>query len=330
MMRLRGVRVVVAALAAAGLLVSLLSSNSDAQSEYLGGVGMPYDAFERLPKTELQVGGGIVQVAFAPGRVALPTETVLGWIRRSAEAVSVYYGHFPIKKVKLLIVPVNGTGVQGGTTWGYRGGAIRIKLGSDASEADLLRDWIMVHEMVHLALPDINDRYSWLSEGLAVYIEPIARVQAGHLNARDVWWSLMRGMPNGLPRGDDGGLDNTSSWGRTYWGGAIFCMIADLEIRKRTNNKFGLQDAMRGVLAAGGSHEVRSWPIRKIFETADAATGVDVMTRLYEQMGPKMMEPDLPGIWQKLGLSVRDGRIEVDDSAPWASLRSSVTKTPTL
>ncbi len=330
MMRLRQVRVVVAVLAAAGLLVSLLSSNSGAQSEYLGGIGMPYDAFERLPKTELQVGGGIVQVAFAPGRVELPRETVLDWVKRSAEAVSVYYGRFPIKRVKLLIVPVGGRGVQGGTTWGYRGGAIRIKLGSDASEAELLRDWIMVHEMVHLALPDLIDRFSWLSEGLAVYVEPIARVQAGHLPARDVWASLMRGMQNGMPRGDDGGLDNTSSWGRTYWGGAIFCLIADLEIRKRTNNRFGLQDAMRGVLAAGGNHEVRSWSIEKVLKTADAATGVDVMMRLYEQMGPQAMEPDLPGIWQKLGLSVRNGRIEVDDTAPWASFRASVTKTPTL
>ena len=39
-----------------------------------------------------------------------------------------------------------------------------------ASENDLRRDWVMVHEMVHLALPDMPERYAWLSEGLAVYI----------------------------------------------------------------------------------------------------------------------------------------------------------------
>jgi hypothetical protein len=39
----------------------------------------------------------------------------------------------------------------------------------------------MVHEMVHTALPDMPDRYAWLSEGLAVYVEPVARVQAGDL-----------------------------------------------------------------------------------------------------------------------------------------------------
>lgn len=330
MMRSRSLRVVAAALVAAGLLISLLSTHSGAQSEYLGGVGMPYDAFERLPKSELQAGGGTIQVAFAPGRIALPQETVLAWVRQSAEAVSTYYGRFPIKLVKLLIVPVSGRGVQGGTTWGYRGGAIRITLGSDASEADLQRDWIMVHEMVHLALPDLRERHNWLSEGLAVYIEPIARVQAGQLAPEDVWRSMMRGMPNGMPGGGDRGLDHTPTWGRTYWGGAIFCMIADLEIRKRTDNRLGLQDAMRGVLAAGGNHEVRSWSLRKVLETADAAVGVDVLSRLYDEMGLKPMEPDLQGIWQKLGLSMRGGRVELDDAAPWASIRTSVTKTPTL
>lgn len=329
MMRSRGVRVVAASLVATGLLMGLLSY-SGAQSEYLGGIGMPYDAFDRLPKTDLEVGGGVVQVAFAPGTLDLPKEQVLGWVRKSAEAVTVYYGRFPVKKVKLLIVPVSGTGVQGGTTWGYRGAAIRIRFGSSSTEESLRKDWVMVHEMVHLALPDLREEYSWLSEGLAVYIEPIARAQAGDLSPREIWWSMMRGMPNGLPGIGDRGLDYTPTWGRTYWGGAIFCLIADLEIRRRTNNRFGLQDAMRGVLAAGGTHEVRSWSITKVLEIADATVGVDVMTKLYEQMGPKPMDPDLPAIWAKLGLSFQNGRMEMSDEAPWASIRASVTKIPTL
>ena len=39
------------------------------------------------------------------------------------------------------------------------------------------------------------------------------------------------------------GLDNTHTWGRTYWGGAMFCLLADVEIRRRTHNRRGLQDA---------------------------------------------------------------------------------------
>ena len=104
------------------------------------------------------------------------------------------------------------------------------------------------------ALPDMPDRYAWLSEGLAVYIEPVARVQAGDLTAPEIWQAMMRDMPKGLPQAGDQGLDNTGTWGRKYWGGAMFCLLADIEIRKRTNNRLGLQDAMRGVVAAGGPH----------------------------------------------------------------------------
>ena len=40
---------------------------ADAQSEYMRGDRMPYDAFDRLPKTDLEVPGGTIHVAFAPG-----------------------------------------------------------------------------------------------------------------------------------------------------------------------------------------------------------------------------------------------------------------------
>ena len=65
----------------------------------------------------------------------------------------------------------------------------------------LQRDWVMVHEMVHTALPDMPDRYAWLSEGLAVYVEPVARVQAGDLNAREIWQAMMRDMPKRFAAG---------------------------------------------------------------------------------------------------------------------------------
>ena len=224
------------------------------QPEFMRGDRMPYDAFDRLPGTDLEIGGGTIQVAFAPGEIALPREKVLDWIGISAKAVSTYYGRFPVHSLKLLLVPVDGPRVRGGTTWGYRGAAIRVLIGRESSEDDLRRDWVMVHEMVHLALPDLDDRYAWLSEGLAVYIEPIARVQAGDLPALEIWKAMMRDMPKGFPQAGDQGLDNTDTWGRKYWGGAMFCLLADIEIRKATGNKLGLQDAMRGVIAAGGNH----------------------------------------------------------------------------
>ena len=300
------------------------AAHAQSQSEFLRGDRMPYDAFDKLTKTDIEVSGGVIHVGFAPGDLALPKERILDWVRTSARAVSTYYGHFPVKSLRLLLVPVDGPRVRGGTTWGYRGAAIRVLIGRDSDEDALRRDWVMVHEMVHTALPDMEERYNWLSEGLAVYVEPIARAQAGDLTAQAVWLAMMRDMPKGLPQTGVEGLDITDTWGRRYWGGAMFCLMADIQIRKATGNRLGLQDAMRGVLAAGGSHEV-DWPIERILIAADKAVGVDVLTRLHNEWGQKPVTPDLDQLWRDLGLRNTDGSLELDNSAPLASIREAIT-----
>jgi hypothetical protein len=309
------------------LLAGGLSWRSHAQSEYLRGEGMPYAAFDRLAKTDIDVPEGIIHVGFAPGEMALPKQKILDWVRMSAKAVATYYGRFPVKSLRLLLVPIDGPGVRGGTTWGYRGAAIRVLVGRDSDEGNLRRDWVLVHEMVHTALPDMEERNNWLSEGLAVYVEPIARTQAGDLSAKEIWLAMMMDMPKGLPQPGDEGLDNTDTWGRKYWGGAMFALFADVEIRKRSNNKFGLQDAMRGVLAAGGSHE-QNWSIQRILSTADKAVGLDVLTRLHDQWGSKPVAPDLDALWRDLGLKPHDGGLDFDDTAPLASIRKAITEPP--
>jgi hypothetical protein len=316
-----------ASIAVAALLAGGPSWRSHAQSESLRGDRMPYDAFDKLAKTDIDVPEGVVHVGFAPGEMALPKEKILDWVRMSAKAVATYYGRFPVKSLRLLLMPVDGAGVRGGTTWGYRGAAIRVLVGRDSDEANLRRDWVLVHEMVHTALPDMDERYNWLSEGLAVYVEPIARTQAGDLSAKEIWLAMMRDMPKGLPQPGDEGLDNTDTWGRKYWGGAMFALFADVEIRKRSNNRLGLQDAMRGVLAAGGNHE-QDWPIQRILSTADKAVGLDVLTRLHDQWGSKPVTPDLDALWRDLGLKAHDGGLDFDDTAPLASIRKAITAPP--
>src|SRR5437764_888374 len=152
------VRWTVAAAVMAAMLASAISFPADAQSEYMRGNRMPYDAFDRLPKTDLEISGGTIHVGFAPGDMVLPQEKVLDWVRMSARAVATYYGRFPVEQLRLLLVPVDGARLRGGTTWGYRGAAIRIPIGRESTEDVLRHDWVMVHEMVHTALPDLDDR----------------------------------------------------------------------------------------------------------------------------------------------------------------------------
>jgi hypothetical protein len=266
-------------------------------------------------------------VGFAPSAFTLPRSAVIAWLEQSAKAASVYFGKFPVSSARILIVPASGGGVHGGASWGFGGAAIRLFVGSEVTDAELRDDWVAVHEMTHLAEPDIREPHLWLAEGTATYVEPIARVQAGQLSAETIWRDMVRDMPKGLPGPGDRGLDRTPTWGRTYWGGAIFCLLADIDIRKATGNKAGLQQALRGIVAAGGTIEY-GWPIDRIFRVGDKATGTTVLADLYAKMGAKPYAPDLNALWRELGVSVKEGRVVFDDRAPLASIRRAITAPP--
>jgi len=133
----------------------------------------------------------------------------------------------------------------------------------------------------------------------------------------------MRQMPRGMPQPGHAGLDHTHTWARTYWGGAMFCFLADVEIHKRTNNRMGLQDAMRAVAKASGGLGT-DWPITRVFATGDEATGTHVLTDLYAQMKDKPVTPDLKELWTKLGVISGDGTVTFDDDAPLAAVRRSI------
>ena len=121
-----------------------------------------------------------------------------------------------------------------------------------------------------------------------------ARVRAGLLSPEEAWKSLVEGVPNGLPGPGDEGLDHTQTWGRTYWGGAVFCLVADIAIREQSNNRHSLKSAMRGVVRRGGNITVE-WPIERIFEVADEATGLHVLRDTYRRMGAQPGSVAFPG-----------------------------------
>ena len=296
---------------------------------WAGGSGDPaYAASCPAATTEaLEIRGSTLCVAMgdpAPGR----REILHAWVERSARIVAQYYGRFPAALVLIELDDRPGEGVGGGRTTNDGGLAIRVNVGSDATAERLANDWVLVHEMVHLALPEVGRAHNWLAEGLAVYVEGVARAQFGNRDVADVWAEDRRSMPMGLPREGEGGMDQTSSWGRTYWGGALFCLVADVQIRRETQNRKGLQDALRAVVAARGTIEY-DWSLDKALAIGDKATGTRVLTRMYAEWKDKPVTVDLDKLWEELGVRAQPGgAIEFVATAPLAGVREAITGGP--
>ena len=285
---------------------------------------MPYDAFDRLNADRIMINNSTIDIAFTPSRYTVRKDMIIKWIKQRADIVAAFYGQFPVNHLRLLIIPAESGGISRGVTYGYRGSAIKIQIASNIDQATLDKDWVLVHEMIHLAFPSQKRTHHWLEEGLATYIEPIARAQYKEMPNEEVWGQLVEGLPKGLPKEGDQGLDYTHTWGRTYWGGALFCLLADMEIRNRTNNKYGLQHALQAINRSGGNIE-QNWPIEKALEIGDHAIGAPVLINLYEKMKATPIKPNLEDIWRKLGISMEGQRIQFDDHAPLAAIRRAIT-----
>jgi hypothetical protein len=272
------------------------------------------------------VGNSKIDLTFtSPPSESLRT-AVLDWVSAAARAVTTYYGQFPVQHVNIQVDLHDGHGAESGHAFGSSNDArITVSVGRSSTASDLAREWVMTHEMVHLAFPGMARRHHWIEEGLATYVEPIARASDGELSPEKVWGDMVQGMPQGLPQPGDQGLDITRTWANTYWGGARFCLLADIEIRKRTGNKQGLEDALRAILKQGGTIEA-DWDLSRALEIGDQATGVPVLRELYNKMSTTPQPTDLDKLWKGLGIANSEGHIVFDNTAPLAAIRKAITQ----
>ena len=287
----------------------------------------PYSVFGKMRLRDLprRNGDATIVVAMLDGKLVMTDADIDHWIDLSARAVESYYGRFPVRRLLLLVAPSTwGREQVEGRTLAGGGSTILLGVSPEMKPEDIPRDWVLTHEMTHLAMPTLPRDDHWLEEGSATYVEPIARAQVGTIPAKDVWKGLVEGLPNGQPEAGDQGLDATHTWGRTYWGGALFCFLADVEIRERSNGRASLETALRGILAFGSGERRAS--LEDVLQAGDAATGTTVLAELHARQGGKSETTDLPTLWKKLGVKDERGEVSFDDAAPLAGLRKAMTQ----
>ncbi len=254
----------------------------------------------------------------------LEHDRIATWVERSATMISDYYGGtFPVPDLRVEIVGGSRRGVGFGQHWGGR--RVKIRVGAGTTDRQLENDWVLVHEMLHACFPDLPDEHRWMQEGLSTYLEPVVRARAGNMEPADVWGKWVRNMDVGQPRRGDRGLMKTRTWARTYWGGALFWLMIDFELRKRTDNVQSLQTALRGIVERGGTARV-DWTPAKVVRVGDKVTGTTVFSDLFAELALAPGEVDLDQVWQELGVVPDGDEARLDDTAPLAEIRRAMTR----
>jgi len=286
----------------------------------------PYAGFGAFQTSRIDSVKGVVELAISPGERALADEALSAWVQAAAANVSGYFGRYPVPRALVIVLIGGRRGVGYGSGMGFGGASVMISVGKTASADDLKNDWVLTHEMSHLALPNLGRDHRWLEEGMATYVELVARARSGAIPVEVLWRDLMNGLPNGAGAVAQGGLDNGGGWAGTYWGGALYWFLADVAIREQTKNAKGVEHALRGIMAEGTIAD--AWRVERLLSTGDAATGTQALREWYTRLGKGAYTVDLPALWTKLGVSRRGGSVAFDDQAPLAPIRRAISGEP--
>jgi hypothetical protein len=248
---------------------------------------------------------------------------VFEWVARAAGDIAAFLGEFPQKHTLVLVVVGGGQSIANGSALGNGGASVIVHVGADVQRERFADDWILTHELVHVSMPGLSAKHSWMEEGMATFLEPVARARAGHLSPSEVWSEWYYAMWQGQPLEGDGGLDGTRSWGRLYWGGAAFWLLADVAIREQTGGEKSVRDCLRGANRDGGTIAVR-FSIERFLSACDREIGKPIVAPLYKQVADRPVTVDLDGLFAKLGVKKATRGVEFNDGAPGAALRKKM------
>jgi hypothetical protein len=283
-----------------------------------------FAAFGGFHLEAVESGSARVLVAIAPHDLPLTDADVVGWTGSAVRAIAGYVRRtFPVPRTLVVVMRGRPGHPTRGETLGEGGPSVLVRAGDGLTAATTRDDWVMTHELLHVILPSLSREHMWLSEGIPSYVEPIARVRAGLTTPEKVWRDLMDGLPQGLPEAGDLGLERTHTWGRTYWGGSLFCLMADVRIRELTANARSLDDVIVGVVGTGVDVEAH-WDVARWLDEGDRATGTNVLHDLYRELALAPGTVDLAALWKRLGLRREGDRVMFEDSAPLAAVRRGI------
>lgn len=271
-------------------------------------------------------GEGVIRLAILDGLTVANRVDIAEWVRCTAMAEANYWDGSTAKQMLIAVVPIpNRGGVGYGRTVSGGGVTVMMEVGADIAPRRLYNEWVLVHELIHTGMPYLMGHATWFMEGAATYIEPIIRARAGWKPEEDVWLEWIQQMPQGVSVFASG--LSTASGRQNYWGGAIFMLLADLELRRATSGAMGLEDCLRGALASGLGGPERAG-LNEYAAVCDRVTGTKVVSGLIEKHFNRQAPVDLAALWKDLGAGLEGGKVVFNDSAPLAQWRKMIVMGP--
>jgi sorbitol-specific phosphotransferase system component IIC len=291
-------------------------------------------AFGGFAIQRIEVPGATLSLALLDGPPPEHQARMQRWIERAARHVTRAYGSFPVASLQIIVVPT--TQGSGPVPWAYvaRGGgpAVHLFINPSHQPAAFDRDWTATHEMAHLFLPYVAPPDAWLFEGLPTYMQNVLMVRGGAIAVAEGWKRMIVGFQRGERSGTGLSVAQASerigvggNYLRVYWAGAAMMLEADLRLREQSQDTQSLDTALAALAECCLAGE-RRWSAEEVMARLDVVTGSTVFSDVMREQFASAGFPDFKRTLVRAGVTVRDGEVVLDPSAPGAPFREALMR----
>ena len=309
------------------------------QNEYLLGAS-PESAnapslFGAFTSREIHVPGATLFVSVPQTEPAIDEHKILNWLRATATDVTLAYGRFPNPAPHVVVMPMSdsrrsrGSAVPFGRVIRDGGEVVELFVNPSRPMDEYMGDWTATHEFSHLMLPYLGSRHRWISEGFAQYYQNVLLARSGAYPEEMAWEKIHAGLERGQRSRPELSPNEAASQGvrgarmKIYWAGAAIALMADVELRSRSNNRESLDVVLERLQTCCLPSE-RVWTGPELFAKLDTLTSKPVFMKLYKRHAETLGFPDTTAVFEQLGVDLRGGRAQLKRNAPHAELRQSI------
>jgi hypothetical protein len=179
-------------------------------------------------------------------------------------------------------------------------------------------------------LPLLKQRYRWISEGFASYYQNVLMARAGHYTQELAWRRLSDGFERGRESRPDLSLNEAAASGiryarmKVYWSGAVIALLADIELRQRSDGAESL-DTVLGQLQACCLPSRTQWSGQRLFKKLDSFLETPVFMPLYREYANTEGFPDFAPALIDLGIDAAGSELLLRDDSPLARIRDEIS-----
>ena len=281
----------------------------------------------------LERGGRKLEVQISTEYDPAMQQDMRQWIQFISDALLQVYGHWPRENWLITVAPVSGAS-DDPIPWAqvHRDDVDSVEFFTNgkATIDELKRAWTGYHELAHLLIPYRGWGDAWFSEGLASYYQNILQARAGILTEQEMWQKLYEGYQRGLADTKFEGrelrvvsdkLRQDGGFMRVYWSGAWYFMVADARLRQQSRGRHNLDEALKKLNQCCAD---RAMSVPDMVSKLDQLNRVLLFQPLYEQVIVSTEIPPFEPIFASMGISIADGKVQLQNEGPGAHLRQQI------